>query len=375
MQVQASTCHAPVVGLLGPHAPGGGRWAGRESRLLSPRRPGDEFRVALCAPLRGPEGIWGPSCLASARLAQAELNRWSGIAGRPCELQVVDASSEAGDVGARLAAMVEGGEIEAIVGMCISSVRQRIVRATGGLVPFVYTCLYEGGDHSPGLYAIGETAARQLKPSIAWLTQHRRARRWMLAGNDYVWPRVSHGIARRSIVACGGEVVAETFVPLGSGDHGAVLEQLRASRADALLLSMVGQDAIDFNRAFGRLGLQRSVLRLSCAIEENQLLAIGAENTEDLYVALGYFGSLQTEANLGFRERYFGRFGQRAPALNSIGQSLYEGLHFLGALCADRAPASLLGHASAREADGAGGHAPIYLAAADGHAFRVLARL
>lgn len=375
MRVQASTLHAPVAGLLGPHAPGGGRWAEGPSRVLAPRRADDEFRVALCAPLSGPEGIWGASCLASARLAQAELNQWSGIAGRPCELQVLDASSEAAAVGDRLAALVEGGEIDAIVGMCISSVRQRIVGAVGGRVPFVYTCLYEGGDRSPGLYAIGETAARQLQPSIAWLTQHRRARRWMLVGNDYVWPRVSHAIARRSIAACGGEVVGEAFVPLGSTDHAAVLEQVRASNADALLLSMVGQDAIDFNRAFGHLGLHKRMLRLSCAIEENLLLAMGADCTQELYVALGYFESLQTEANLAFKQRYFARFGQRAPALNSIGQSCYEGLQFLGALCADRAPPSLRGHASAREADGAAGSAPIYLAAADGHAFRVLARL
>ncbi len=375
MQVHAMHRHAPVVRLLGDRPPAGGRWAGGAPRVLAPRPPGHEFRVALCVPLRGPEGVWGPSCLASARLAQAELNRWSGIAGRACELQVVDASSEAADVGQRLARLAEEGEIDAIVGMCISSVRQRIVGATGGSVPFVYTCLYEGGDHSPGLFAIGETAARQLRPSIAWLAQHRHARRWMLVGNDYVWPRVSHAIARRAIAAGGGEVVGETFLPLGGGDHAQVLEALRTSRADAVLLSMVGQDAIDFNRAFGRLGLQQRMLRLSCAVEENLLLAIGAEYTQDLYVALGYFASLETEANLAFKERYFSRFGQRAPALNSIGQSLYEGLHFLGALCADRAPATPLGHASAREADGAAGSAPIYLAAADGHAFRVLARL
>lgn len=189
-----------------------------------------------------------------------------------------------------------------------------------------------------------------------------------------LWP-TSHGIARRAIAAAGGEVVGETFLPLGGGDHARVLEQLRTGGADALLLSMVGQDAIDFNRAFGRLGLHRRMPRLSCAIEENLLLAIGAEATQDLYVALGYFESLQTEANLAFKERYFARFGQRAPALNSIGQSCYEGLQFLGALCADRGPQSPFGHANQREADGTCGSAPIYLAAADGHAFRVLARL
>jgi len=149
---------------------------------------------------------------------------------------------------------------------------------------------------------------------------------------------------------------------------------------------MVGQDAINFNRAFARVGLSTQVLRLSCAIEENQLLAIGADNTENLHVALGYFSSLETDANLSFKERYRGRFGGRAPALNSIGQSLYEGMHFLATLLDDPQHASSgpsgrqvppRPYASARNAMylGAGGnHAPMYLAGAEGHSFRVLAR-
>lgn len=343
-----------------------------------PRTPADEFRVALCLPLQGSEGIWGPSCLASARLAQDEINRGQGIAGRPCTLRIVDASEAARDIGRVVAELAEGGEIDALVGMCISSVRERICGPLGGRVPFVYTPLYEGGALSPGVYAIGETATRQLRPSIGWLGARHGARRWALIGNDYLWPRASHRIARQAIQAHGGEVVAERFVPFGTSDFEPLIDALRASRADAVLLSMVGQDAVDFNRAFGRAGLQRRMLRLSCAIEENQLLAIGADNTERLYVALGYFAALQTEANLAFKERYHARFGDRAPALNSIGQSLYEGMHFLAALLEDRPAWAGRVYPSARGAvwQGAGENTPpIFLAEAQGHGFRVITPL
>ena len=373
------------------HPPGGSR----ERRALRPRRDarGGEprfgtapvFRIGLCVPMRGSAGIWGPSCVASAQLAEAELNQSSGIARRPCQLQLIDASDESPDVESTLTELVEGGQVDALVGMCISSVRQRIVGAVGGTVPFVYTCLYEGGASTPGLFAIGETSLRQLRPSIAWLSARHKTSRWMLVGNDYVWPRVSHRIAQTCIAENGAEVVAQALVPFGVDDYSEVLDQLRKSRADAVLISMVGQDAIDFNRAFARAGLATQVLRLSCAIEENQLLAIGAENTENLHVALGYFSSLDTDANLAFKQRYRGRFGDRAPTLNSIGQSLYEGMHFLATLLEDDAHASggpsgrqaPLPYASARTAIyvGAGAnHAPMYLARAEGHSFRVLAR-
>jgi len=376
MHLHLASAAAPRMRLLGPDETARGRRAlGARPRVDS--RADGEFRVALCAPLRGPEGIWGPSCLASAQLALDELNRWSGIAGRPCRLHIVDASDEAPDVEGTLADLVDGGEVDALVGMCISSVRQRIAGAILGRVPFVYTCLYEGGDASPGLYAIGETAARQLQPSIAWLGERGQARRWMLVGNDYVWPRVSHRIARRSIASAGGQVVAEAFLPFGVADYSQVIDRLRTTRADAVLISMVGQDAVDFNRAFGRAGLHRRVLRLSCAIEENQLLAIGAENTDNLYVAMGYFAALQTDANLAFKARYEARFGDRAPVLNTIGQSLYEGMHFLAALLDVRGGASSLAYTSARlraASPGGASHAPIYIARADGHAFNVITR-
>ncbi len=354
-------------------------------RWLPADRPddGSPMRIALCVPMQGSAGIWGPSCLASAQLAQAELNRCDGIDGRPCELLLVDASDEAADLEHELGALIDAGEVDALVGMHISSVRQRIVDVVVGRLPYVYTCLHEGGAVAPGLFTIGETSARQLRPSLHWLTEQKARRRWALVGNDYVWPRVSHAIARRCLAEAGGDVVVETYVPFGTADYSRIFEALRRSRSEAVLISLVGQDAIEFNRAFAAAGLAGRILRLSCAIEENQLLAIGAANTENLHVVMGYFASLATDENAAFKERYYGRFGDRAPPLNSIGQSLYEGMHFLAALIDARAGKGAVRHTeelvyrSARRSASAGGEAgaaPVYLACAEGHLFRVIAR-
>ena len=78
-------------------------------------------------------------------------------------------------------------------------------------------------------------------------------------------------------------------------------------------------------------------------------------------------------------------WADRAPTHNSIGQSVYEGMHFLAALVdvAERQevpPCSVswpIGYASAREPVGAGakiGRPPVYLAVAEGLSFRVLTR-
>jgi len=356
-------------------------------RTERPALARQELQIALCVPLGGTAGIWGPSAMSSAKLAVAELNREAGIGGRGCRLLTVNAADDAPDIEATLIELVQAGDIDAIIGMHTSAVRQRILRAVGGQIPFVYTPLYEGGESTPGVFAIGETTARQLGPAIRWLGARKRPRRWFAIGNDYVWPHVSHRMARGYIAEAGGELVGEMYVPFGTTDFSEALDALRRDRADAVVLSLVGQDAIEFNRAFGAAGLSRAMFRLSCAIGENELLGIGADNAEDLYVACGYFATLDTEANLAFKERYRSHFGERAPTLNTFGQSTYEGMHFLAALLErQRRPAA--GHAglgasplryrSARDAAyGADGitHTPIYLARAEGNVFRVITRL
>ena len=116
----------------------------------------------------------------------------------------------------------------------------------------------------------------------------------MFIGNDYVWPRVSHRLAARYVGDRGGAVLADRYLPFGVEDYSELLDEIAAPEADAILLSLVGQDAVEFNRAFGRCGLSRDMFRLSCAIEENGLLAIGADNTEGLFVSSGYFARSTT---------------------------------------------------------------------------------
>ena len=343
---------------------------------------GDDFVVGLLVPINGSAGIWGPSSIACAQLAQAEINAAGGLLERRLRLCVIDSSDEALEVGSVTAQLMHAGAIDAIVGMHTSQVRQRVLKDVARQIPYVYTPLYEGGERTPGVFAIGETPGRQLRPAIEYLADRYRARRWMFVGNDYCWPRVSHRLAARYVAEQGGEVVADRYLPFNTDDFSELLDEIRKLKPHAILLSLVGQDAVQFNRAFGDLGLARDMFRLSCAIEENGLLAIGADNTEGLYVSSGYFGSLESDANMAFKERYHNHFGHRAPTLNALGQSTYEGVHFMAALARRAADedARLLGDLAAplafRSVRGISYFSnerckhPTYLAEAGGHFFQ-----
>ena len=78
---------------------------------------------------------------------------------------------------------------------------------------------------------------------------------------------------------CHGQICDEVFVPLGTRAFGDVVRRVERQRADAVLMLLVGQDAVEFNRAFAAAGLQDGCRRLSTLIEENTLLASGADST------------------------------------------------------------------------------------------------
>ena len=296
------------------------------------RRPPGTYDVALVVPLCGPAGIFGPSCELCAQLAADEINARGGVRGRQLRLFAVDGGRRPEQVADEVDVLVSVGAVDAVVGWHTSAVRQALVPRVAGRVPYVYTALYEGGERTPGVFLTGETPRRQILPAMRWLTRERGIRRWVIVGDDYIWPRRSAAAARRYVRACRTEVHEEIYVQLGNEEFSEVLRRVERSDCDGVLMLLVGDDAVQFNRQFAAAGLDARCVRLSPLMEENMLLAGGPESSRDLFSAAGFFEALPTAASLDFGARYASRFGADAPILNSLAESCYEGLILLDAL-------------------------------------------
>jgi ABC-type branched-subunit amino acid transport system substrate-binding protein len=288
--------------------------------------------MALVIPLQGPAGIFGPSCESCAALAMEEINAEGGVLGRELVLVPVDGGATPATVAREVDALVCAGAVEAVTGWHISAVREAVAPTIRGRVPYAYTALYEGGERRPGVFLTGETPDQQLGPTLYWFAESAGVRNWTIVGDDYVWPRRSARSARRYLRQIGGTVCDEMYVPLGTTEFSRVVRRVEASGCEAVLMLLIGHDAVEFNRAFSASGLDRDVLRFSSLIDENVLLASGAECTRGLMTSAGYFEDLATASSLDFAAAYFCRFGQDAPVLNSLGESCYEGVRLLTAL-------------------------------------------
>jgi urea transport system substrate-binding protein len=343
--------------------------------------------VALVFPLQGSGGIFGPTCELCAQLAAEEVNRAGGVLGKELRLLPVDGGGAPYEIADHVEALVDLGVVQGVTGWHISSVRQALAPRIAHRVPYVYTALYEGGEGTAGVFLTSETPRDQLRPAMGLLAHERGVRRWFVVGNDYVWPRRSaraaHAYARES----GGIVQGEVYLPLGTHDFEPVLRRIERSRADGVLMLLVGSDAVRFNRAFAAAGLDERCLRLSTLMDENMLMASGPTTTTDLYSTAGFFSSLANQDTLDFHGQYAGRFGVDAPALGSLGESCYEGVLLLAALIerAGTLDVSTIGAAADTVSyEGPrgllhlrGSHVRqrIYLARADGVEFDVIAQL
>lgn len=348
------------------------------------QRDKSKLRVAHFVTMTGTAGIWGPSSVNCAVLAAHQINARGGILGREVELSVIDTGAEIEDVTRDAEDIVESDGADVIVGNHISAIRMSLRKTFAGHLPYIYPSIYEGGERTPGLFAIGETPPRQARPAIAWLAERKRAQRWYLIGSDYVWPWLSHREVKSYIAETGGRVVGEDFVPLGDPDHHRYVERIRALQPDVVFISLIGLDGILFNRMFAEYGLSEKVLRLANCIDETVLLGIGAENTTNLFAAFGYFASVKTTCNEAFLMAYQKAFGDSAPIPGAVAQANYEALYFLEAL-ARRSETlhlpSLTANASNIVYRGGRGpvgvrhrraEMPIYFAEADGFDFKLL---
>jgi ABC-type branched-subunit amino acid transport system substrate-binding protein len=343
--------------------------------------------VALVVPLQGPAGVFGPSCELCARLAAEEVNADGGILARELRFVVVDGGRRPAEVAAHVNRLLTDGAIEAVTGWHISAVRNAVAPRIAGRAPYIYTPLYEGGEHRPGVFLTGETPDRQVRPALHWLRAEYGARRWAVVGDDYVWPRQTARVTRRYAATLGAEIALETFVPLGTTEFTTILRAIEARGCDLVLMLLVGDDAVNFNRQFAARGLDAACLRFSPLMEENMLLATGADNTRALYSAAGFFEALPTAYGQDFGRRYTSRFGAEAPMLNSLGESCYEGVRLLAALVGAARSTSVPDVCAVADTvsyEGARGllhlhdhhlDQPVYLSMADGLEFDVLAQL
>ncbi|MEV0763906.1 substrate-binding domain-containing protein [Nocardia sp. NPDC050435] len=349
--------------------------------------PDGIIEILDIVPRQGPGGIVAPSCDAAISLAVHEINSGAGILGREIRTTHIDGGRAPGEVAAEVGALLATGMVHAITGWHTSAVRRAVARANAGRVPYLFATAHEGLAELPGVLMLGEHPAEHTVPAVHWLAREYGIRRWAVIGNDYIWPRETARVVRRSL-ADPEAIVLERFVPLGSPDFGGFLADPALDRAEGVIILMVGNDVSRFNRQFAATGRAAGQVRVSPAADENVLLAGGAGANHNLFVPSSFFLDERRGDGAARKARYRRRHGGFAPALTSFSNATYEAIHTLRGLAEavgsldlsdiQRALTTGVRYETPGGARGFRGNQviqPGYLARADGVDFEILDRI
>ena len=314
-------------------ATAGGVAFGTLPGLIRPAAAADEFKIGLFIALSGPASLFGPTQKASAELATEEINKAGGILGRQIKLIPTDAGGPPAESTKSAVRLMLEEKVDMLVGSHDSATREALVGTIKGKVPYIYTPVYEGGECAFNTYVIADTPEQQIRPSVAFMMKDRGAKSVYLIGDDYVWPRKCNEQAKKYIADNGGKVVAEEYVPFGAPNKfEEIVTRIKSAKPDMVLITLVGADNVNFNRTFAGFGLDKDIARLSLLLEENTLLGIGPDASNNLFSSMSYYANAPGEANKKFKAAYFAKFGDKAPQLGLIGADCYGGVYCAHAL-------------------------------------------
>lgn len=244
------------------------------------------------------------------RLAVEEANVEGGLNGRRIEMVVADCRSEAAYCAQEADRLIQEERVEALFGCWTSDCRKAVKPVVERYHHLLfYPVQYEGLEQSADIVYTGVVPNQQVIPMVLW-AQQRYGKRFYLLGSDYVFPRAANRIAQDVLLASGGQLQGERYVPLGEADLGGVIQEISRLRPDFVLNTLNGESNRHFFKALHDAGIgAERVPVFSTSIAEVELAAMGPQLTAGHYAAWSYFQSVDTPENRAFVARFKRRFG------------------------------------------------------------------
>jgi urea transport system substrate-binding protein len=211
--------------------------------------------------------------------------------------------------------LLAGRRIRHVIGCYTSSSRKEIIPVIEKSDALLwYPSHYEGFESCDNVIYGGAAPNQHLIPAAAWMLP-RYGHDIYCVGSNYVWPWENNRILREIARECGGRILREKYLPIGSTEVEGVIRDIRDLMPDFIFNTLIGESCYAFYRAYRRLGDADPRFRaerrpvLSCSLSEPELLAIGGEAASGNITSSVYFQSVDRAQNTDFICAFRARFG------------------------------------------------------------------
>jgi urea transport system substrate-binding protein len=280
-----------------------------------PARAADKspIKVGILHSLSGTMAISETVLKDTALMAIEEINAKGGVLGRKLEPVVVDPASN-WPLFAEKARQLLATDKVAVVFGCWTSVSRKSVlpvfKELNGLL--FYPVQYEGEELEKNVFYTGAAPNQQAIPAVEYLMSKAGggAKRFVLLGTDYVYPRTTNKILRAFLHSKGvaDADILEEYTPFGHSDYQTIVANIKkfASGGKTAVVSTINGDSnVPFYKELGNAGLKATeVPVVAFSVGEEELRGVDAKPLVGHLAAWNYFMSLKNPVNTEFKKKW-----------------------------------------------------------------------
>jgi len=263
----------------------------------------DTIKVGVLHSLSGTMAISETSLKDVALMAIEEINAKGGLLGKKLEPVVVDPASDWPLFAEKARELIQKHKVAVTFG-CWTSVSRKSVlpvfEELNGLL--FYPVQYEGEESSYNVFYTGAAPNQQAIPAVEYLMSEDGggAKRWVLLGTDYVYPRTTNKILNYFLKSKGvaKKDIMETYTPFGHSDYQTIVADIKkfaAGKPTAVVSTM----------ELGNQGLKaEDIPVVAFSVGEEELRGIDTKPLVGHLAAWNYFMSVKTPENKAFIKKW-----------------------------------------------------------------------
>ena len=282
-------------------------WFGAGQFFLVPK----PILVGVLHSQTGPIAVSEQAMIEAEQLAFEEINAAGGLLGRPIQWIIADGASDWPTFAREAERLISDEGVTVLFGCWTSASRKSVLpvlERSDHLL--IYPMAYEGLEACPNVIYTGAAPNQQITPAVQWCQSALNARRFFLLGSDYIWPHCVNAIISDQLMGLGVEKVAEQYVPFGSTNLKAYVQEIVDTQPDVILCSVVGDSAIAFFRELRKAGISPDDIPvITFALAEDELRSTNHADMVGHYAAWNYFQSIDSEENKRFVSAFKERYG------------------------------------------------------------------
>ncbi len=247
-------------------------------------------------------------------MAIDEINAKGGVLGMKLEPVVVDPASNWPLFAEKARQLITQDKVAVTFG-CWTSVSRKSVlpvfEELNGLL--FYPVQYEGEEISKNVFYTGAAPNQQAIPAVEYLMSKDggSAKRWVLLGTDYVYPRTTNKILRAFLKSKGvGEAdIMEEYTPFGHSDYQTIIAKIKKFASEgkktAVVSTINGDSNVPFYKELGNQGLKATdVPVVAFSVGEEELRGVDTKPLVGHLAAWNYFMSIKAPANEAFTKKW-----------------------------------------------------------------------